>query len=225
MRKKLILIVEDELEMRKALFEGLSSNGYSISLSESAETALPLFDQKPFDLVISDIRLPDRDGLQLLDALRERSPQTPVMLMTGFGTIQNAVEAMRKGAFDYLVKPFEFNELLARIRALLRRPKAVLPDELKISDLTLNPATKKVYRAGKEILLTLKEFRLLEYFMRNAGITLTREDILNNLWDYEFDSFSNVVDVHVKNLRKKIDSNYKEKLFQTVWGVGYKIKN
>ena len=129
------------------------------------------------------------------------------------------------GADDYLIKPFEFNELLARIRALLRRPKTVLPAELKISDLTLNPATKKVYRDRKEIILTLKEFRLLEYFMRNAGITLTREDIFNNLWDYEFDSFSNVVDVHVKNLRKKVDLNYKEKLFQTVWGVGYKIKN
>jgi DNA-binding response OmpR family regulator len=146
-------------------------------------------------------------------------------MLTAKDATEDKIIGLDSGADDYLVKPFEFNELLARIRALLRRPKIVLPAELKISDLTLNPATIKVYRDRKEIILTLKEFRLLEYFMRNAGITLTREDILNNLWDYEFDSFSNVVDVHVKNLRKKVDSNYKEKLFQTVWGVGYKIKN
>jgi DNA-binding response OmpR family regulator len=169
--------------------------------------------------------LPKIDGITVCKSIRKGKIDTPVLMLTAKDATEDKIIGLDSGADDYLIKPFEFNELLARIRALLRRPKTVLPAELKISGLTLNPATKKVYRAGKEIILTLKEFRLLEYFMRNTGITLTRDDILNNLWDYEFDSFSNVVDVHVKNLRKKVDSNYKERLFQTVWGVGYKIKN
>ena len=165
------------------------------------------------------------DGITVCKSIRKGKIDAPVLMLTARDATEDKIIGLDSGADDYLIKPFEFNELLARIRALLRRPKTILPAELKISDLTLNPATIKVYRDRKEIMLTLKEFRLLEYFMRNAGITLTRDDILNNLWNYEFDSFSNVVDVHVKNLRKKVDSNYKEKLFQTVWGVGYKIKN
>src|SRR5665647_47708 len=222
-----ILLIEDSKKFSDLVKKGLENEGYTVDCvydGQDGKHRTELCDSE-YDLIILDIMLPKIDGITVCKSIRKGKIDTPVLMLTAKDATEDKIIGLDSGADDYLIKPFEFNELLARIRALLRRPKTVLPAELKISDLTLNPATKKVYRAGKEIILTLKEFRLLEYFMRNAGITLTREDILNNLWDYEFDSFSNVVDVHVKNLRKKVDSNYKEKLFQTIWGVGYKIKN
>ena len=222
-----ILLIEDSKKFSDLVKKGLENEGYTVDCvydGQDGKHRIELCDSE-YDLIILDIMLPKIDGITVCKSIRKGKIDTPVLMLTAKDATEDKIIGLDSGADDYLIKPFEFNELLARIRALLRRPKTVLPAELKISDLTLNPATIKVYRAGKEIVLTLKEFRLLEYFMRNAGITLTREDILNNLWDYEFDSFSNVVDVHVKNLRKKVDSNYKEKLFQTVWGVGYKIKN
>ena len=222
-----ILLIEDSKKFSDLVKKGLENEGYTVDCvydGQNGKNRIELCDSE-YDLIILDIMLPKIDGITVCKSIRKGKIDTPVLMLTAKDATEDKIIGLDSGADDYLIKPFEFNELLARIRALLRRPKTVLPAELKISDLTLNPATKKVYRDRKEIILTLKEFRLLEYFMRNAGITLTREDILNNLWDYEFDSFSNVVDVHVKNLRKKVDSNYKEKLFQTVWGVGYKIKN
>ena len=222
-----ILLIEDSKKFSDLVKKGLENEGYTVDCvydGQDGKHRIELCGSE-YDLIILDIMLPKIDGITVCKSIRKGKIDTPVLMLTAKDATEDKIIGLDSGADDYLIKPFEFNELLARIRALLRRPKTVLPAELKISDLTLNPATIKVYRTGKEIILTLKEFRLLEYFMRNAGITLTREDILNNLWDYEFDSFSNVVDVHVKNLRKKVDSNYKEKLFQTVWGVGYKIKN
>jgi DNA-binding response OmpR family regulator len=222
-----ILLIEDSKKFSDLVKKGLENEGYTVDCvydGQDGKNRIKLCESE-YDLIILDIMLPKIDGITVCKSIRKGKIDTPVLMLTAKDATEDKIIGLDSGADDYLVKPFEFNELLARIRALLRRPKIVLPAELKISDLTLNPATIKVYRDRKEIILTLKEFRLLEYFMRNAGITLTREDILNNLWDYEFDSFSNVVDVHVKNLRKKVDSNYKEKLFQTVWGVGYKIKN
>ena len=222
-----ILLIEDSKKFSDLVKKGLENEGYTVDCvydGQDGKHRIELCGSE-YDLIILDIMLPKIDGITVCRSIRKGKIDTPVLMLTAKDATEDKIIGLDSGADDYLVKPFEFNELLARIRALLRRPKTVLPAELKISDLTLNPATIKVYRDRKEIILTLKEFRLLEYFMRNAGITLTREDILNNLWDYEFDSFSNVVDVHVKNLRKKVDSNYKEKLFQTVWGVGYKIKN
>lgn len=222
-----ILLIEDSKKFSDLVKKGLENEGYTVDCvydGQDGKHRIELCGSE-YDLIILDIMLPKIDGITVCKSIRKGKIDTPVLMLTAKDATEDKIIGLDSGADDYLIKPFEFNELLARIRALLRRPKTVLPAELKISDLTLNPATNKVYRDRKEIILTLKEFRLLEYFMRNAGITLTREDILNNLWDYEFDSFSNVVDVHVKNLRKKVDSNYKEKLFQTVWGVGYKIKN
>ena len=222
-----ILLIEDSKKFSDLVKKGLENEGYTVDCvydGQDGKNRIKLCESE-YDLIILDIMLPKIDGITVCKSIRKGKIDTPVLMLTAKDATEDKIIGLDSGADDYLIKPFEFNELLARIRALLRRPKIVLPAELKISDLTLNPATIKVYRDRKEIILTLKEFRLLEYFMRNAGITLTREDILNNLWDYEFDSFSNVVDVHVKNLRKKVDLNYKEKLFQTVWGVGYKIKN
>ena len=222
-----ILLIEDSKKFSDLVKKGLENEGYTVDCvydGQVGKLRIELCDSE-YDLIILDIMLPKIDGITVCKSIRKGKIDTPVLMLTAKDATEDKIIGLDSGADDYLIKPFEFNELLARIRALLRRPKTVLPAELKISNLTLNPATIKVYRDRKEIILTLKEFRLLEYFMRNAGITLTREDILNNLWDYEFDSFSNVVDVHVKNLRKKVDSNYKEKLFHTVWGIGYKIKN
>jgi len=222
-----ILLIEDSKKFSDLVKKGLENEGYTVDCVYDGLDGKHRIElcESEYDLIILDIMLPKIDGITVCKSIRKGKIDTPVLMLTAKDATEDKIIGLDSGADDYLIKPFEFNELLARIRALLRRPKTVLPAELKISNLTLNPATIKVYRDRKEIILTLKEFRLLEYFMRNAGITLTREDILNNLWDYEFDSFSNVVDVHVKNLRKKVDSNYKEKLFQTVWGVGYKIKN
>ena len=222
-----ILLIEDSKKFSDLVKKGLENEGYTVDCVYDGLDGKHRIElcESEYDLIILDIMLPKIDGITVCKSIRKGKIDTPVLMLTAKDATEDKIIGLDSGADDYLIKPFEFNELLARIRALLRRPKTVLPAELKISNLTLNPATIKVYRDRKEIILTLKEFRLLEYFMRNAGITLTREDILNNLWDYEFDSFSNVVDVHVKNLRKKVDSNYKEKLFHTVWGIGYKIKN
>lgn len=148
----------------------------------------------------------------------------PIIILTARDAVEDKVLALDSGADDYLVKPFVFKELLARIKALLRRPEQILPVELKVHDLSLNTTTRKVYRKDKEIPLTLKEFGLLEYLMRHPNQVLTREQILDHLWDFAFDSFSNVVDVHIKNLRKKVDGENNDKILETIRGVGYRIK-
>ncbi|MEW5706946.1 MAG: response regulator transcription factor [Actinomycetota bacterium] len=168
--------------------------------------------------------MPEVDGVTLCKHVRAYNIAIPVLMLTAKDDVEDRVLGLDSGADDYLVKPFDFDELSARIRALLRRPTVLLPAELKVKDLVLNPATKKVTRGGKEILLTTKEFGLLEYMMRNAGQVLTREQLLSHLWDFNFDSFSNVVDVHIKNLRKKIDHGKQEKLLETIRGVGYRVK-
>src|SRR5450830_957807 len=149
---------------------------------------------------------------------REHKISIPVLMLTAKDTTDDKVIGLNSGADDYLIKPFSFEELLARIKALLRRPKQQISDKLDVKDLVIDLSNKKVTRSGNEISLTLKEFRLLEYFMRNKGKVLTREDIMASLWDFDFNSFSNVVDVHLKNLRKKIDSGYENKLFKTIYG-------
>ena len=168
--------------------------------------------------------LPKKDGFEILKNVRNEGITIPILLLTARDATDDKVTALNDGADDYIVKPFSFEELLARVKALLRRPEPMIPNEIKIKDLILNIASRKAFRRGKEINLTLKEFGLLEYLMRHPNQVLTREQILDHLWDFAFDSFSNVVDVHVKNLRKKIDSEHNEKLLETIRGVGYKIK-
>ncbi|KPJ55479.1 transcriptional regulator [Parcubacteria bacterium DG_74_2] len=221
-----VLIVEDEEKLAKALKEGLEKEGLTADFvldGEAGQRRIEIH-HKDYDLVILDLMLPKRDGLTVIKNIREQNIEIPILVLTAKDATDDIVSGLNKGADDYLVKPFSFKELIARIKALLRRPKKSLPVEIKVRDLTLNTVTRKVFRDGKEIPLTLKEFSLLEYLMRHPNQVIPREQILDNLWDFAFDSFSNVVDVHIKNLRKKINHSYPEKLLETIRGVGYRIK-
>ncbi len=221
-----ILIVEDEEKLALSLKKGLEKEGFAVDyiMDGDAGERRIIISHKDYDLIILDLMLPGKDGFQICRAVREQQINVPILVLTARDATDDKVAALDAGADDYLVKPFSFEELMARTRALLRRPEQTLPNELVVHDLKLDTTTRKVTRKGKEINLTLKEFNLLEYLMRNADQVLTREQILDHLWDFAFDSFSNVVDVHVKNLRKKIDCTYHEKLLETIRGVGYRIK-
>lgn len=221
-----ILIVEDEEKLALSLKKGLEKEGFAVDYimdGEAGERRI-VISHKDYDLIILDLMLPGKDGFQICKSVREQQITTPILVLTARDATDDKVAALDAGADDYLVKPFSFEELMARVRALLRRPEQALPNELVVKDLKLDTTTRKVTRKGKEINLTLKEFNLLEYLMRHADQVLTREQILDHLWDFAFDSFSNVVDVHIKNLRKKIDGNHHEKLLETIRGVGYRIK-
>lgn len=221
-----ILIVEDEEKLAKAIKKGLEKEGYAADYildGEAGQRRIEI-NHQDYDLIILDLMLPHITGFEIAKRVRAVGILTPILILTARDAIEDKVSALDSGADDYLVKPFSFEELFARVRALLRRPEQVLPTELKVKDLTLNVTTRKVYRQGKEVPLTLKEFGLLEYLMRHPNQVLTREQILDHLWDFAFDSFSNIVDVHMKNLRKKVDQDYHDKLLETIRGVGYKIK-
>ena len=222
-----IIIIEDSKKLADILKKGLENEGYTVDCfydGLSGEKNL-LFNFEDYGIVILDVMLPGKNGLDICRNIRDKNIKIPVLMLTAKDATQDKISGLDSGADDYLIKPFEFEELLARIRALLRRPAFTFTPELIIKDLVLDLPAKKAYRDGKEIVLTLKEFRILEYMMRNAGIALSRDSILGSLWDFDFDSFSNVVDVHIKNLRKKIDGNYKDKIIETVHGIGYRIKN
>ena len=221
-----ILIVEDEEKLAQSLKKGLEKEGFAVDyiMDGDAGERRIIVSHKDYDLIILDLMLPGKDGFQICRDVREQQITTPILVLTARDATEDKVSALDAGADDYLVKPFSFEELMARVRALLRRPEQALPNELVVKDLHLDTTSRTVTRKGKEINLTLKEFNLLEYLMRHADQVLTREQILDHLWDFAFDSFSNVVDVHVKNLRKKIDGNQHEKLLETIRGVGYRIK-
>lgn len=221
-----ILIVEDDEKLAKALKEGLEKEGFAADFvldGEAGQRRIELY-HSDYDLVVLDLMLPKKEGLEVLKNIRGQDIGIPVLVLTAKDTIKDIVSGLNRGADDYLVKPFSPHEFFARIRALLRRPKQSLPVEITVGDLSLNTATKKVFRDGKEIPLTLKEFSLLEYLMRHSNQVIPREQILFNLWGFDFESFSNIVDVHIKNLRKKIDYGSQEKLLETVHGMGYRIK-
>lgn len=221
-----ILIVEDNKKLAGSIKRGLEKEGYAVDFlmdgNEGFRRVVQCKDD--YDLIILDLMLPGKDGMAICQEVRQRNIKIPILILTAKDATGDKIQGLNAGADDYLVKPFSFDELVARIKALLRRPKEVLPSEINVRDLILNTMTRKVFRGKREILLTLKEFALLEYLMRNPGQVFTREQLLDHAWDYSFDSFSNVVDVHMKNLRKKIDDNQNEKLLETIRGVGYRIK-
>ena len=219
-----ILLVEDEKKVASFIKKGLEEEGYAVDLATDGQTGLLMGLDGVHDLVVLDINLPKKDGLSVLEELRRKKVSTPVLLLTIRAAIEDKVIGLDTGADDYLTKPFAFQEFLARVRALLRRQTDAEAPLLKIADLTLDPAKRLVFRGGRKIELTTKEFALLDYFMRNPERVLTRTMIAEHVWDYEFDSMTNVIDVYVNYLRKKIDTGRNSKLIHTVRGVGYVLK-
>ncbi|MDO9209431.1 MAG: response regulator transcription factor [Deltaproteobacteria bacterium] len=219
-----ILVVEDERKVASFIRQGLGEEGYAVDVASNGEEGLAMARDGVHDLIILDIGLPKMNGLQVLQELRRRKVTTPVLLLTVRATIEDKVLGLDAGADDYLTKPFAFQELVARVRALLRRRTEGGPAVLQFADLTLDPARHTAFRGGQKIDLTSKEFALLDYFMRNPGRVLTRTMIIDHVWDYDFDTGTNVVDVYVNYLRKKIDSDREPKLIHTIRGVGYVMK-
>ena len=219
-----ILIVEDEKKVSAFIKKGLEEETYAVDIAPDGEEGLLLGEQNQYDLIILDLMLPKIDGLEVLSRLRGRKIETPILLLTAKDSVEDKVTGLNQGADDYLTKPFAFSELLARIRVLLRRGKADVQTKLEIADLTLDLVSHKVIRENHDIELTGKEYSLLEYFLRNQGKVLTRTMIAEHVWDYNFDTFTNVIDVYVNHLRKKIDKNYSQKLLHTLRGVGYIMK-
>ena len=222
-----VLIVEDEEKLACAINRGLKQEGYAAECIYDGEEAQVLLEtqREDFDLVILDVMLPKKDGITLIKELRRKNINIPVIMLTARDASEDKIHGLDSGADDYLVKPFEFGELLARVRALLRRPATLVGTEIKIKDLKIDLAKRRVFRGNREILLTSKEFLLLAYLGRNAGAVLTREQIIAHLWDFAYEGFSNLVDVHIKNLRKKIDPGAEQKLLETVRGAGYRLRS
>lgn len=221
-----ILIVEDEENLAKLIKKSLESEGYAVDYltdGESGQNRI-LLNHRDYDLMVLDLMLPKRSGREICHTMREMGISTPVLVLTAKCDSESKVSLLDIGADDYMSKPFELSELFARIRALTRRPKVTLPTELKVEDLVLNPSTKKVFRNKKDLNLTLKEFRLLEYFMRRPNQVIERVDLVDNIWDFNYDSFSNIVDVYINRLRAKVDKGRSKKLIETIRGVGYKMR-
>ena len=220
-----ILVVEDERKVAAFIRQGLVEEGHVVEVAADGDAALEVVaDGPPFDLVVLDVMLPKRDGLQVLRDLRASRMQAPVLLLTARDGVADKVAGLDAGADDYLVKPFAFEELLARVRALLRRGHGGAAPVLRLADLSLDPATRIVTRGGRRISLTAREYALLEYLLRNAGRVLTRPMITQHVWGMDFDPESNIVDVYVGYLRRKIDADGETRLVQTVRGAGYSLR-
>lgn len=217
-----LLVIEDEPKLNKALVQGLQQRGYAVDFAFDGEEGERLARLNGYDIILLDIMLPKRDGLTVCKELRASHITTPVIFLTAKDQTDEKIKGLDSGADDYLVKPFSFDELTARIRSLLRRPPLVHSDMLELDGLVLDTRAQKVIVNQKELDLTLREYGLLEYFLRNKDKVITREAILDHVWDQFFDAFSNVVDVHVKNLRKKLPSHYAKRI-KTIWGKGYRL--
>jgi len=219
-----MLVVEDEKDLNNILVKNLTKEGYNVDGCFNGEEALDYVSCAFYDVIIMDIMMPKLDGLQTVEILRKRGVSTPVVFLTARSSIEDRVKGLETGADYYLVKPFRFEELLAVIRAMTRKYSDNKTNTLTVADLCLDMSTKLVTRAGKEIKLTSKEFAMLEYMLRNKGVVLSREMIENNLSNYDYDAGTNVIDVYVGYLRKKIDAGFDKKLISTVWGIGWIIK-
>jgi two-component system copper resistance phosphate regulon response regulator CusR len=220
-----ILIIEDENKIASFIKRGLKEEGYSVDIASDGEEGHYKATTQECDLIILDLMLPKMDGLSLCQKLREEKVGVPILMLTARDTVKDKVTGLDSGANDYLTKPFAFEELLARCRALLRKKDRPAPTKLRVADLTLDLLSHKVSRQDKEIVLTPKEFALLEYLMRNEGIVVTRTMISEHVWDVNFDTFTNVIDVYISYLRSKIDAGHEKSLIHTLRGKGYLLKD
>jgi DNA-binding response OmpR family regulator len=220
-----ILVVEDDLPLSTFLRKGLEQEHYAVDVANDGEQARDMLEATDYDLAVLDLNLPKLNGVDLLRYIRPQRPDLPVLVLTARSRIEDRVSTLDTGADDYLVKPFSFSELSARVRALLRRGRASAESTLQVADLALDRVERRVERGGKRIELTSKEFALLEYLMRNEGRRITRSMIIEHVWNIGFDTATNVVDVYINYLRKKIDEPFTPKLIHTVRGVGYELRN
>jgi two-component system OmpR family response regulator len=219
-----ILVVEDDRTVGQYVKRGLEEQRYHADLVDNGMEGLRLASGGRYDLIVLDLRLPEMNGLEVLRTLRDRGTTTPVLVLTAQDAVDFKVQALRSGADDYVTKPFAFEELLARVEALGRRPKEIRSQALRVGDLELDIESREVKRAGERIELTPKEYTVLEYLMRHAGRVMSRTLITEYAWDYHFDPGTNIVDVVINRLRKKVDSGHAQKLVHTVRGVGYVVK-
>ncbi len=221
-----ILVIEDEVKTLNLIKEGLEAHNAQVDIAYDGQLGLTLAERNDYSLIITDIILPEINGLTLCRTLRDKGNNTPILLLTALGTTQDIITGLDAGADDYLSKPFEFNELTARIRALTRRSSTIIPrsNTLRLADLELDVDTKVVRRAGNDIILTAKEYSLLEYFLNNIGRVISKVELAEKIWDITFDTGTNVIEVYVNFLRKKIDKDYDVKLIHTQIGMGYVMK-
>ena len=218
-----VLVVEDQHRIADFISRGLSEQGYAVDVAYDGDEALQWVDTAEFDVIVLDVMLPIRDGIEVCRTLRERGLRTPILMLTARDAVEDRVRGLDSGADDYLVKPFAFAELLARLRALTRREPAALGTVLQVGDLILDTTTREASRQGMSLELTSKEYALLEYLMRHPNQVLTRTMIAEHVWNYDFDNATNVIDVHIRNLRRKIDDPFPTRLIQTARGAGYRI--
>jgi heavy metal response regulator len=219
-----ILVVEDHEEVARFIVKGLKEERYAVDCAGTGTEGLSMARIGDYDAIVLDVMLPGMNGFDVAAALRSKGVASPILMLTAKDQVEDKVHGLDSGADDYLVKPFAFAELLARIRALLRRRDQLAPTELQVADLVLEPVSHQVVRAGRPIDLTNREYALLEFLMRNKGRVCTRTSIIEHVWDMHFDSDTNLVDVHIRHLRAKLDDDFSPKLIHTVRGVGYVLR-
>lgn len=221
-----ILVVEDEHRIAEAIKKGLEQENYAVDLAYDGKNGYDLATGEEYDLIVLDLMLPGMDGMTICRILREKAIETPILILTARGQTNDKIEGLDTGADDYMTKPFSFEEFLARVRALIRRPRNMTQNEIKVGDLVMNTVSFEVYRGNKQIQLSSKEFSILEYLMRNIGRILTKEQIIGHVWNYDADILPNTVEVNIRNLRNKIDKPFRGKeIIKTVRGFGYKIES
>lgn len=219
-----ILVVEDEKKLVEIIKKGLVEEGYSVDIALDGEEGQYMAENTPYDLVILDIMLPKKDGITICQELRLKEINTPILMLTAKDSIEDRVKGLDSGADDYLVKPFAFSELVARVRALLRREALSKSSQLQVGDLVMDTLTREVWRGEKKIELTTKEYTLLEYFMRHPHMVVTRTMLLEKVWDYDFEGMSNIIDVYIRRLRFKLGEEGAKSIIETVRGAGYRLK-
>ena len=219
-----ILLVDDEIEITEINKRYLEQGGYDIDIANDGKEALEKYKRNKYSLIITDIMMPNVDGYEFIERLRESKNNTPVIMLTAKDTLEDKIVGLDSGADDYIVKPFEFDELLARIRVLMRRNYGLATNVIQVDDVVLDIAKKQVTRNGENIGLTGKEYEVLEYLMKNKESILSRDQILNHVWDYDYDGASNIVDVIIKNIRKKLDNGTDKTIIYTKRGLGYFVK-